>query len=75
MTDTQEKLTLVNIGTPTSSPIMISLRHNEIMDRWDVILTVGNFVSEHQANAAANKLIKLVERDLGSKRTTTVQRN
>lgn len=69
------KLTLVNIGTPTASPIMINVEYNELMDRWETVLIVGNFVSEHQAKSAANKLIKLVERELGSKRTTTVKTN
>lgn len=64
----QDQVFPIEIGDPKSNPIMIGISENVLMGKFDVELIVGNFATKHEANAVANKLIKLVERELGSKR-------
>ena len=59
--------TPVQMEKATNNPIMIGVQENSIMKAFDVELIIGNFRTEHEAKAVANKLIKLVERELGSK--------
>lgn len=68
-------MTAINLAHPDNNPIMIGISENAAMGRWDVELMVGNFKTEHQAKAVANKLIKLVERELGSRRSTAAKAN
>jgi hypothetical protein len=75
MTAPKDQLVHVALDDASNNPIIIGHSRNEIMDCWEVTLTIGNLKSEHQANAVGNKLVKLVERDLGSKRTKAVRPN
>lgn len=58
----------IEMDNAKSNPILIGVSENVLMGAFDVELTVGNFATKHEATAVANKLIKLVERELGSKR-------
>lgn len=52
-----------------NNPIVVGIQHNPAMDRYEVVLVVGNFKTNDKAETAARHIVKLVERELGSRAT------
>lgn len=57
--------TYVKLPTPDTTPMAIGISYNELMKRWDINLTMGNFTTEEEARSAAAFLWEMTQREFG----------
>jgi len=55
----------VSLANPEANPVVVEIHHNPVMGRWDVVLIVGNFATEADANAAGEFIIEMAKREFG----------
>lgn len=68
-------ITRVEMDSSDSTPIIITIEENRMMGKFDLVIVVGNFSTEHSAKSAGNGIARMVERELGFRKSKPARPN